>query len=62
MSNHATKKVIKDAKGVDTPNLAAKSDFITLKVEFDKLDINKLVTVLTSLNNLFIKGRWFRCW
>ena len=37
---------------VDTSNLAAKSDFSALKTEVDKLSINKLVNVPTSLNNL----------
>ena len=37
---------------VDTSNLAAKSDFSALKTEVDKLSINELVNVPTSLNNL----------
>ena len=49
------KKELNDATGVDTSNLAAKRDFITLKAEVDKLDFNKLVNVLTDLNNLKIK-------
>ena len=32
-----------DATGVDRSNLAAKRDFISLKAEVDKIDINKLV-------------------
>ena len=52
MSNYATKKELDDATGVDTSDLAAKKDVIALKVEVDKLDMNKLVNVLTSLNNL----------
>ena len=37
----------KDATGVvNTSNLAVKSDFIALKDEFDKLNINKLVNVV----------------
>ena len=31
----------KDARGVDTSNLAAKRDFVALKVEIDMLDIDK---------------------
>ena len=46
---------LNDATGVDTSNLAAKRDFITLKADVDKLDFNKLVNVLTDLNNLKIK-------
>ena len=41
----------KDVIGVLTSNLAAKSDFIGLKAEVDKLDIVKLVNVPTNLNN-----------
>ena len=41
--------------GTDTSNLAAKKDFIVLKAEFGKLDINKLVNFTTSLNNLKTK-------
>ena len=41
--------------GVDTSDLAAKKGFIVLKVEFEKLDINKLTNVPTSLNNLKTK-------
>ena len=39
----------------DTSDLAAKKDFVALKVEVDKLDINKLANVPTSLNNLKTK-------
>ena len=55
MSNYATKKELKHTVGVATSNLVAKKDFIALKAEFDKLDINKLVNVTTSLNNLKTK-------
>ena len=43
------------AIGIDTSDLAAKKDFIALKAEVDKLDINKLTNVPTSLNNLKAK-------
>ena len=43
LSNYATNIV--------TSDLAAKKDFIALKAEVDKLDINKLVNVPTSLKN-----------
>ena len=36
-------------------NLAAKKDFISLKAEVDKLNINKLNNVPTSLNNFLKK-------
>ena len=35
--------------------MPAKKDFIALKAEVDKPDINKLVHVRTSLNNLIAK-------
>ena len=37
---------------VDTSDLTAKKDFIALKAEVDKLDINKLADVPTNLNNV----------
>ena len=52
LSNDITKKELDHATRVDTSNLAAGKDFITLKAEVDKLDINKLVNAPTSLNNL----------
>ena len=55
LSNYATKKELDHATGVDTSDLAAKKDFIALKAEVDKLDINKLINVPISLNNLKIK-------
>ena len=58
MSNYATKEEIEYATGNDTFDLATKKDFIALIAEVDKLDINILTNVLTSLNNL---SRWFRC-
>ena len=48
--NYAIKKLI-EATSVDRSNLAPKSDFIALKAEFPKLDINELVGVPTGLNN-----------
>ena len=55
LSNYVTKKELGDATEVDTSDLAAKTDFIALKFEVDKPDINKLFNVPTSLNNLKIK-------
>ena len=52
MTNCAIKKELEHATGVD---LAAEKDFVALKAEVDKLDINKLVNVPTSLNNLKTK-------
>ena len=45
------KKELDHAAGVETFDLAAKKDFIALKAEVDKLDIDKSVNVPTSLNN-----------
>ena len=55
LSNYATKKELGHATGIDTSDLTAKKDFIALKFEVDKLDINKLTNVPTSLNNLKTK-------
>ena len=52
LSSYATKKELKHATGLDIFDLATKKDFIALKAEVDKLDINKLVNVQTSLNNV----------
>ena len=41
-----------NATGVNTSDLAAKKDFIVLKAEVDKLDINKLVNIPTCMQNL----------
>ena len=51
-SNYTIKKELDHATGVDTSDLAAKKDFIALKVEVLKQDINKLSNVQTSLNDL----------
>ena len=45
LSNYALKKELDHATGVDTLDLFAKKDFIALKAEVGKLDINKLVNV-----------------
>ena len=55
LSDYATQKELDPATGVHTSDLAAKKDFVALKTEFDKLDINELVNVPTSLNNLKTK-------
>ena len=48
-------KKLQHATVIDTPDLATKKEFIALKAEVGKLDIDKLVNVLTSLNNLKTK-------
>ena len=55
LSNDATKKELDHATRVDASDLAAKKDFIPMKAEVNKLDINKLVNFPTSLNNLKTK-------
>ena len=51
-SNHAIEKELNHATSVDTSDLTAKKEFIRLKAEVDKLDINRIVNVLNSLNSL----------
>ena len=55
MSNYVTKKDLEYTTGAGAADLAAKKNFIALKAEADKLDINKLINVPTSLNNLKTK-------
>ena len=59
LTNYATKKDLDYATGVDTSDVTAKKDFIVLKAEVDKLDINEMVNLPTSLNNLKTKGDHF---
>ena len=64
LSNSTTKKGLDHATATDTSELAAEKGFIALKRKVGKLDINKLVNVATSLNNLKTKvdywdaGKW----
>ena len=55
LTNYGTKKELGHATGVDTSDLAANKDFIMLKAEVDKQEINKLINVPTNLNNLKTK-------
>ena len=55
LSNSTTKKGLDHATSIDTSELAAEKGFIALKGKVGKLDINKLVNVATSLNNLKTK-------
>ena len=48
-------KKIRSCYVVDTSDETAKNVFIPLKTDVEKLDINKLVHVPTSSNNLKIK-------
>ena len=55
LTNYATIKELEHTTDIDKFDLAAKKDFIAMKTEVDKLDINKLVYVPASLNNLKTK-------
>ena len=44
LSNYATKADLKNATGIDTSKIAAKSDLVSLKAEIDKIDVDKLKT------------------
>ena len=54
LPNYAIKIQVNDASGLDTSDLPA-CDFISLKAEVCKLDINELVNVPTKVNNLKTK-------
>ena len=54
MSCYATKDDFKTAAGVDISKLAAKSDLASLKAEVDKIDVDKLKTILLDLSKLSI--------
>ena len=43
---------MKKATGIDTPQLATKSDLVSLRAEVYKLDIDKLVHVPVDLSKL----------
>ena len=49
LSNYVSKKELEDTTST---NLASKRGFIALKIEDGKLDINKLLNVLSSMKNL----------
>ena len=50
LSNYATKTDFKKAKGIDTSNLALKSNLAKLKAGLDKIDADKLKTVPDDLS------------
>ena len=52
LSNYATKADIKNISNVDTSRFALKTNLFNSKAEVDKLDINKLVSVLVDLSKL----------
>ena len=51
-SNYAKNADLKNARGVDTSQLAWKSDLASLKAEVDKIDVEKLKTVPVDLSKL----------
>ena len=52
LSNYATKTDLKNLTHADTLSFALKPSLASLKTEFDKLDIDKLVPVLVDLRKL----------
>ena len=56
LSNYATKTDLKNATGIDTSKLAAKSDLASLKAEVGKIDVDKLNTVPDDLSKLKSKA------
>ena len=52
LSNYATEADIKNISHVDTSSFALKTNLASLKTEFNKLDIDKLVPVPTNLSKI----------
>ena len=52
LSNYATKVDLKDATGTVTSNFALKSNLASLKIEVDKIDVDKLKIVPVDLSKL----------
>ena len=52
LSNHATKKDIKNITHVDTSSFPLKTNLSSLKTEVELLDIDKLVPIPTDLSKL----------
>ena len=52
LSNYATKTDLKNATHVDVSSFALKSDLASLKIEADKLDIDKLAPDPVDLGKL----------
>ena len=52
LSNYTTKADIKNVSHVDTSSFALKTNWASLKTEVDKLNIDKLMSVLTDLSRL----------
>ena len=52
LSNYATNADLKNSTGVDTSDLAKNTDLTNLKLDANKLDIDKLNNVPSNLANL----------
>ena len=52
LSNYATKTDTKNISHIDTSSFALKSNLAGLKIEVDKLDIDKVVPVPVNLSKL----------
>ena len=52
LSNYATKLDLRNATGVNTYKLAAKSNLASLKAKVDKIDVEKLEIIPTDLSKL----------
>ena len=63
LSNYATKPDSKGVACINTSKFAKKVHLASLKLDVDKLDINKLKTILSTLNDLKSKVcSWIKCW
>ena len=52
LSNYVTKTDLKNVTHIDTSNFAMKTNLVSLKTEFDELDINKLAPVSVDLSKV----------
>ena len=52
MTNYATKTDLKNVTHVDVSSFASKTNLASLKTEVDKIDVDKLKTVLVDLVKL----------
>ena len=52
LSNYETKAGLRKTTGINTSNLAAKSDLASIKAEIDKINVDKLKTVPVDLSKL----------
>ena len=52
LTNYATKADIKNVSHADTSSFALKSNLLSLKTEVDKLDVDKLISLVNNLSKL----------